>query len=153
MNLPEIAVKRPVFIVMIVLAILTLGLIGYSRMAQELVPNVEFPTITITTVYRGASSEEIENLVSRPIEDSLAAVEGIEKISSTSSEGISVVNVQFNLGTDIKFSEIKVREKVQLIKPTLPKDIDDPIVSRFSFQDIEVIDASIKGNYDLFKLR
>jgi len=153
MTLPEISVKRPVFIVMIVIAILTLGLIGYSRMAVELVPNVEFPTITITTVYRGASSEEIENLVSRPIEDSLAAVEGIEKISSTSSEGMSVVNVQFNLGTDIKFSEIKVREKVQLIKPTLPKDIDDPIVSRFSFQDIEVVDASIKGNYDLFKLR
>jgi HAE1 family hydrophobic/amphiphilic exporter-1 len=153
MNLPEISVKRPVFIVMVVLAVITLGLIGYSRMPVELVPNVEFPTITITTLYRGASSEEIENLVSRPIEDSLATVEGIDKISSTSSEGLSRVTVSFKLGTDIKFSEIKVREKVQLVRPTMPRDIDEPIISRFSFSDIEVVDASIRGNYDLFRLR
>jgi HAE1 family hydrophobic/amphiphilic exporter-1 len=153
MNLAQLAIKRPVFIVMIVLSIITLGLVGYSNLAWDLMPDVEFPTVTVSVAYPGASAEEMETLVAKPLEDSFSTLEGIDKVTSSCMEGVATISVAFKIGVDVKFSEIKVRDKVALVKPNLPTDIQEPIISRFSFSDIPIEYMSISGQRDSADLR
>ncbi len=153
MNIASLAIKRPVFIVMIVLSIITLGVIGYKRLPVDLLPNVEFPTIQVIVAYPGASAEEIETLITRPIEDAFSTLEGIDKVSSSSKEGVATIAASFNLGVDPKFAEIKVRDKVQMVKTVLPKEIQEPTIYRFSFSDIPIIYTSVSGKRDISFLR
>ncbi|MBN2403335.1 MAG: efflux RND transporter permease subunit [Spirochaetes bacterium] len=153
MNIAELSIKRPVFIVMIIMSIITLGIIGYSRLPVDLLPDVEYPTLVVVTEYEGASSTEIETLITKPLETALANVEGLDTLSSTSREGRSQVYVTFKMGVDVKFSELKVREKVERAKRSLPDDVEDPVVNRFSTDDMPIIFLSIQGNRSLSDLR
>jgi HAE1 family hydrophobic/amphiphilic exporter-1 len=153
MNIAALSIKRPVFIVMIIMSIITLGLIGYSRLPVDLLPNVEFPTLVVVTQYPGASSTEIETLITKPLENALANVEGLDTLSSTSREGQSQVNVTFQMGVDIKYAELKVREKVEKAKSKLPDDVKDPVINRFSTDDSPIMFLSIQGNRTLADLR
>jgi HAE1 family hydrophobic/amphiphilic exporter-1 len=145
MNLAGLAIKRPVFVVMIVLSIITLGVIGYGSLAWDLMPNVDFPTISVMVVYPGASAEEMEQLVAKPLEDSFSTLEGLDKVSTSCREGLAMISVAFGIGTDVKFSEIKVRDKVAATKPYLPTDIQEPIIQKFSFSDIPIQFMSLSG--------
>jgi hydrophobic/amphiphilic exporter-1 (mainly G- bacteria), HAE1 family len=153
MNIAALSIKRPVFIVMILLSIITLGIIGYLRLPVDLLPNVEFPNLVVMTQYPGASSAEIETLITKPLENALANVEGLDTLSSTSREGVSQVNVTFQMGVDVKFAELKVREKVEQAKRKLPDDVKDPVINRFSTDDFPVMFLSIQGNRTLSDLR
>ncbi len=153
MNIIEIAVKRPVFVIMMVASIVVLGIIGYSNLAVDLLPNVEFPNIGVTSIYPGASAEEMENLFSKPLENTLGTVEGLDTLYSISREGVSIVVISFNMGTDIKASETKVREKVQFVKRDLPQDANEPLVQRFSTEDTPIINLSLSGSKNLTELR
>ncbi len=154
MNIAELAIKRPIFVIMIVASILVLGALGYTSMGVDMLPDVEYPTLSVVTVYEGASAEEIENLVSKPIEDAIAVVEGLESLSSGSSENISSVTARFSLGTDIKYAETKVRDAVNKAKWELPEDADEPSVVRFSSAEwIPVLAMSVKGKKDLASLK
>ncbi|HRU39221.1 MAG TPA: efflux RND transporter permease subunit, partial [Candidatus Goldiibacteriota bacterium] len=154
MNIAELAIKRPIFVIMIVASILTLGLIGYRSMGVDLLPDVEYPMISITTVYEGASAVEIENLVTKPLEDALAVVEGLDTLSSTSAESVSLITASFSLGTDIKYAETKVRDAVNKAKWKLPDDSKDPSVQRSSAAEwIPVVALSIKGSKDMAELK
>ena len=153
MNIVELAIKRPVFVVMFILSIITLGVIGYLGLGVDLLPNVEYPTITVVTVYPGASSEEIESLISKPIEDALSTLEGLDKVYSSSLEGVSYVTAQFGLGVDMKIAEIRLRENVNGVKRKLPEDAEEPIISRFTLSRIPVIVFAIRGEKNLADLR
>src|ERR1035437_7493985 len=154
MNIAELAIKRPIFVIMIVVSILVLGLIGYTSMGVDMVPDIESPTISVTTVYPGASAEEIENLVTKPMEDALAVVEGLDTLSSTSAESVSIITTRFNLGADVKYAETRVRDAVNKTKRKMPDDAEEPTVSRFSAAEwIPVIMMSVKGNKDLAELK
>jgi len=153
LNIARLAVKRPVFVVMIVASILTLGALGYMGMGIDLLPDVEFPTITVAVIYAGASAEEIESLITKPMEDALATLEGLDTLLSSSQEGVSYVTARFGLGTDIKYAETKVREKVDLVKLRLPEDSEEPKISRFSMSDIPVALLAIYGRKNLADLR
>ncbi len=153
MNISQLAIKKPVFIVMILSAIITLGVIGYTRLPVDLLPNVEFPTLVVTTNYPGASSAEIETLITKPLENALANVEGLDTLSSQSREGVSRVNITFRIGVDIKFAELKVRAKVDQARQKLPDDITDPVINRFSTDDSPIMFLSIQGNRSLSDLR
>lgn len=154
MNIAELAIKRPIFVVMIVISILTLGIIGYTSMGVDMLPDVEYPSISIITVYEGASAEEIESLVTEPLEDSIATVEGLDTLSSSSKENISQITAAFGLGTDVKYAESKVRDAVNKAKWKLPDDADEPSVMRFTAADmLPVIALSIKGKKDLASLK
>lgn len=153
MNITELAIKRPVFVVMFILSIITLGILGYINLGVDLLPNVEYPTITVITAYPGASSEEVESLISKPIEDSLSTLEGLDKVYSSSMEGVSYVTAQFGLGTDMKLAEIRLRENVNGVKRKLPEDANDPVISRFTLSRIPVIVFAIRGEKDLADLR
>lgn len=153
MNIAGLAIKRPVFIVMLVASLITIGLVGYFSLSVDLLPNVEFPNIVVTITYPGASAEEMENLITKPLEDSFSTLEGLDKVISSSTEGVSVVTAQFKLGVDVKFSEIKVRDKVALTKTILPDGINEPIIQRFTFADIPILFMSVAGKRDTVTLR
>jgi len=154
MNIAELAIKRPVFVIMIVVAILTLGIIGYTSMGVDMLPDVEYPTISVVTVYEGASAEEIENLVTRPLEDALAVVEGLDTLSSSSRENVSEIVARFSLGADVKYAETRVRDAVNKSKWKLPDDADDPNVVRFSASEwLPVVALAVKGSRDIASLK
>ncbi len=153
MNLPKLSITRPVFIIMIFAAIITLGLVGYFRLPVDLMPKVDFPTVMVNIVYPGASAEEIENLITKPLEDAFSTLEGIDKVISSSREGVSIITVQFGLGVNINFAELKLRDKLSATKPFLPDGIKEPIISRFSFEDIPILFCSVNGKRDLTYLK
>jgi HAE1 family hydrophobic/amphiphilic exporter-1 len=153
MNIAGLAIKRPVLIVMIVLSIITLGLLGYSGLPWDLMPNVDFPTVSVTVVYPGASAEEMETIVAKPLEDAFSTLEGLDKVTTSCREGLTMISVAFTLGTDVKFAEIKVRDKVAATKPILPTDIDEPIIQKFSFSDIPIQFMSLSGKRPSSDLR
>jgi hydrophobic/amphiphilic exporter-1 (mainly G- bacteria), HAE1 family len=153
MNIAGIAIRKPVFIVMIVLSIITLGLLGYSNLPWDLMPNVDFPTVSVTVIYPGASAEEMETIVAKPLEDAFSTLEGLDKVTTSCREGMTMINVAFTIGTDVKFAEIKVRDKVAATKPTLPDDIQEPIISKFSFSDIPIQFMSLSGKRTSADLR
>src|ERR1700749_1673593 len=108
MGLTRLAIARPVAILMLVGAFIVLGLISYFKLPAELNPQVDFPSVTITTTYAGTNPQEMETLITKPIEDSISGVSGIKQITSSSQQGISVVNVQFFFGTDLNNADADV---------------------------------------------
>ncbi len=157
MNIAGLAIKRPVFVVMIVLSILTLGLVGYSRLPVDLLPNIDFPNIFVVTQYPGASSDEIEQLITKPMENALAGVEDLDTLASISREGMSLVIVTFTSSADIKYAELTVREKVgqamSTLTPAVLSSISQPVIGRASTEDMPIIYMALKGNRDLADLR
>ncbi|MCE5300563.1 MAG: efflux RND transporter permease subunit [Spirochaetia bacterium] len=153
MNIAGLAIKKPVFVVMIVFSVITLGLLGFSSLPWDLMPNVELPSMTVSVIYPGASAEEMENLVAKPLEDSFMVLEGIDTVTTSCYESMAMVTTAFKMGDDIKFAEIKVREKVDLVKPKLPEDIQDPTIRRITLEDIPIMYMSLTGQRDSATLR
>jgi len=130
MYISDLSIKRPVFATMVICALMVMGIISIFFIGVELTPEVNPPFVTVTTVYPGAGPEEIETLVTKPIEEAVSSVNGVKKISSNSTEGRSVVNIEFEFEVPIKLAAIEVREKVYIAKNKLPKDVEEPIVQR-----------------------
>lgn len=126
---------------------LVVGITSRSKLNLDMFPKIDFPVVTILTVYPGAGPGEVETLISKRIEDALSSIDGIDEIFSTSSEGLSAVVVQFVLEKDIADAAQEVREKIGLIKNEFPEDADEPIVSRLDFnaQPIVYYGVSAKG--------
>ena len=112
MNLSSIAIRRPVFTVMVTVAILVLGLVGLQRLGTDLFPDVSFPAVAVTVPYPGASPTEVETLVVKPIEDAVVSINGIDRVRSFSREGSALVFVLFHLGVDVKDAATEVRERL-----------------------------------------
>ena len=121
MSLPDFSVRRPVTTIMIYLAVILLGLIAWMRLPQELYPPISYPQLTIVTHYKDAAPEEIELLVTKPIEEVVGTVSGVRRISSISKEELSLVIAEFNWGKNMDFAALGVREKIDLIKERLPR--------------------------------
>ncbi len=101
MKLTEIAIRRPAFITMVFVTLAVLGLFGYSRMGVDLLPKMDWPYVSIVTVYPGAGPKEVESLVSRPLEEAVSGVNKLDNVRSYSYEGVSVVLAQFNFSADV----------------------------------------------------
>jgi HAE1 family hydrophobic/amphiphilic exporter-1 len=153
MNIAGVSIARPVFVVMLIASIITLGIISYLNIPVDLLPNIEQPTLFVSTDYQGAAAEDVENIVTKPLENALGTVEGLDTISSQSREGNSQVSLTFKLGTDIKFAELKVIEKVQQVSPTFPDGVSDPRIRHFSSDDRPIMTMSIAGPRPLPDLR
>ncbi|MFH1094054.1 MAG: efflux RND transporter permease subunit [Candidatus Omnitrophota bacterium] len=149
MSLPEFSVKKPVTILMFTTGIILLGIISWSRLSQELFPPITYPQITVITSYENAAPEEVEALITRPIEESVSAASNIRKVSSTSREGTSIVICEFNWNTNMDFAALNVREKVDLIKEQLPRDTEEPIVMKYNPFDtpIMILSVTSEGSY------
>ncbi|NDV90080.1 MMPL family transporter [Alteromonas sp. 345S023] len=130
MRIVDIAVRRPVAVSMFTFAVLLFGMVSLSRLSVNLLPDLSYPTLTIRTDYTGAAPAEVEQLVSRPIEEAIGVVKGVRKVTSTSRAGQSDVVLSFRWGTDMDFASLEVREKLDVLQ--LPLDIDKPRLLRFN---------------------
>jgi HAE1 family hydrophobic/amphiphilic exporter-1 len=142
-KLAEICVRRPVFASVLILVMVVIGWVGFTRLGVDRYPQVDFPTVAIITVQPGASPESIETEITKRIEDSVGVLSGIDQLSSTSREGQSVVTVQFVLEKDVDVATQEVRDKVSLIQRDLPEDVDAPIVQRFDPSAIPVMTIAV----------
>jgi len=132
MKLSDFSIKRSVTTAMIILMVLLIGVVALSRLSLDLFPDITFPGAAIITTYEGVGSEEVENLITKQIESSVATVEGVKGINSTSSMGSSTVIVEFNWGRDMDFAVQDLREQVDLISSSaLPSDADAPMIFKF----------------------
>ena len=113
MKLVDVSVKRPVGIIILAIALLVLGAVSLNGLALDLLPDIEFPVAAVLTSYPGAGPEEVENLVTRPLEGALATLEGLENLQSISVAGQSIVIVQFKFGTSLDFALLDIRDKVR----------------------------------------
>jgi len=145
MALAEFAVNRRVAVVMATCALILVGIISAFSLPQEYFPKIQFPQITIVTDYSNAAPEEIETLITRPIEETIGSVPGIKRIESVSREGRSTITASFNWGQNIDFAALGIREKIDLIKERLPKEADDPIVLKFDPLATPVLLISVTG--------
>jgi len=130
---------------MFVLALIVLGWQSRSRMPAELNPSIDFPYVTVLTTYAGAGPNEIETLVSEPIEKAVASIGRLRNVTSSSQEGVSVVVLEFELGTNLDAVAADVRDKVGAIKQTLPKDIDEPQVLKLDVASMPVMTIGLSG--------
>ncbi len=132
MKITETAVKHPITTIMVFLALFILGLVSLSMLGLELFPNVTYPTVMVVTVYPGVGPYEIESQVTDPIEDVVSTMNGIKEVSSTSSEGVSMITLNFNWGTDLEMIVVDVREKLNDAESELPENIERPKIFKFN---------------------
>lgn len=147
MNIIDLSIKRPVFITCVFLFSIVTGLLCFKKTNVDLFPDVKFPVISIVTRYNGAGPKEIENLISKPIEEAISAVSGIESLKSMSQDNVSIIILQLKLGTDIKYAQQQVRDKLSSIHNKLPDDlVDEPIIQVLDPNDKPVIYMAIAGD-------
>jgi hydrophobic/amphiphilic exporter-1 (mainly G- bacteria), HAE1 family len=132
MSLPSFSMRRPVTVIMFFLGITLFGLISWTRLQQELYPPIVYPQLSVVTFYKDAAPEEMEILVTKPVEEAVGTVSGVRRISSISKEETSLVVAEFNWATNMDFAALGVREKIDLIKESLPRGSEDPIVMKFN---------------------
>src|SRR5580693_5655430 len=145
MNISEIAIKRPVFTVMVAFALVVLGVMGFFRLGTDLFPDVSFPVVSVTIPYPGASPAEVEQLVTKPIEDAVISINGIDRVRTISREGVSTTIVLFKLSVDVQQAATEVRERVAQTRYKLPTEVKEPAVSRLDVGQTPVITYSLSG--------
>ena len=145
MFLSDISIKKPVFATMMMLALVTLGLFSFRRLSIDEWPDVQFPFILVQTIYPGASPESVERDVTKPIEEAVNPIEGVRELTSTSTEGLSTIFIEFDLNTKDKEAQQDVRSKIEEIRELLPDDIESPKVLRFNLQDIPIISLALRS--------
>lgn len=145
-NLPKAAVDRPITFIMLMLIIIGFGLFGLSRLNLNLYPDVSFPTITVYTTYEGVAPEDIETLITRPIEELVGSVSGLRQVRSLSSQGSSVVKLYFNWGTDLFVAQNDVRKQVDFARRAIPDDADQPIIFTYDPNQEPVMVLALSSN-------
>ncbi len=130
MQLPEIAIRRPVFASVLSLLILLVGFVSFNGLSVREYPRIDEPTVTVSTTFRGASSEVIESQVTKVLEDSLAGIEGVDIITSISRQEQSQITVRFKLERDPDSAAADVRDKVSRVRQRLPDDVDEPTIAK-----------------------
>jgi len=153
MFLPDLSIKRPVFILMQVAAVIVLGWIAYTRIPVDLMPDVQFPFMSVTTIYPGAGAKEMESDVSKKIEEGMSSISGMKNIYSTSAEGYSQVLLEFNLDVKIRDADMDVREQMSKIRNELPQEAEEPTIERFDVSATPVMIFALSSDMPLDQLR
>jgi HAE1 family hydrophobic/amphiphilic exporter-1 len=146
MWISDTSIKRPVFATMVIVSFMVLGAVSMTRLGIDLFPEVNFPFVNVTIVYPGAGPEEVETLVTRPIEDAVAGIAGVKRVISTSTEGFSRVGVELRLEVDPQAAAAEVREKVAAIRERLPEQIKDPTIQRFDVAALPIATYAVGSN-------
>ncbi len=142
MNLPEFGVKKPVTNLMIFCGIIIIAFYGISKLGVDMMPEIEPPAITVVSSYPGASPDDVEIKVTEPLENQLATTPGLEKITSRSSEGSSIVTLKFKWGTNLDEASNDIRDRIELSKrylPDIPDEMDNPFIFKFNTANIPII--------------
>jgi HAE1 family hydrophobic/amphiphilic exporter-1 len=154
MKIVDFSLKRRVTISMIVVVIVIVGFISFGRLGLDMFPDMEMPYISVITSYSGVASEDIEQTVTRPLEQWVSTVSNVKEIKSISQEGMSILMVEFESGTNLDFAAQDVRDKIGIFDAYLPEGISDPMVVKFNFTDMPIMMYGITGGKrDLKKLK
>jgi len=149
MKIVDFAIRRPVAATMLIAFLVSLGVFSYQRLAVDLFPNVDFPVVTVTTTLKGASVEEMETSVTKPLEEAINTIEGIDELRSVTKEGLSIISVIFLLERDAEAAAQDVRDKVAAVVSQLPVGTDSPIIDKFDVESSPIISVTIAGNRSL----
>jgi HAE1 family hydrophobic/amphiphilic exporter-1 len=152
-KLPEFSVKKKVTTSMMAMILVVLGAISFTRLGLDFFPDLEFPTVSVVTTYSGASSADIENVLTRPLEQVVSSVNRVKKVTSQTSEGVSVISVEFEWGTNLDFAAQDIRDQIGLSEQYLPEEAGDPLVMKFSFSSFPVIFYGITSDIPAMKLQ
>ena len=152
-RLTSIAVDHATSVIVLFLFIMIAGLLSYRSIPKESFPETEIPTIAVNTIYPGVSPADVESLVTRKIEEELNTISDVKELTSTSVEGYSSVVVEFESSVDMNEALQQVREKVDLARPELPADTEDPMILEFSMADAPVMQVNLSGGYGLVRLK
>ncbi|KYO68047.1 efflux RND transporter permease subunit [Thermovenabulum gondwanense] len=153
MSFASFSIKRPVTMLMIILVILVLGFVSLTRLGIDLLPNFSFPIAVVVTEYSDAGPQEVENMVTKPLEQIIATVKNVKSISSISNEGYSTVIVQFNWGTNMDFATLDLREKIDMVKAYLPSGVKSPQIFKFDPSMLPVMEVAVYGMDDISQLK
>ncbi|MBI5904981.1 MAG: efflux RND transporter permease subunit, partial [Deltaproteobacteria bacterium] len=149
MRLSEVCVRRPVFATMLTMLLVVVGAASWKGLGVDLFPNIDIPIVTVTTTLPGASPEEIETTVTKPIEEAVNTVSGIDELRSTSREGVSSVVIRFLLEKKGDEAAQDVRDRVATIIKNLPDGTDPPVIVKFDIDAAPVMTVAISGDRDL----
>jgi HAE1 family hydrophobic/amphiphilic exporter-1 len=152
MWLADTSIKRPVFATMVIMFLVILGVVSYPRIGVDLFPKVDFPIVNITTTLKGASPEIMDIDVTDKIEEAVNTINGVKTITSTSTEGVSLVTVEFVLERDIDMAVQDVREKIAATRSKLPRDIDDPVIEKVDPDATPVMWLALTGEKSVREL-
>lgn len=153
MNIPAFSVNRKITVLMLTLIVCLFGIIAFVRIGIDMMPELEYPFVSVVTSYEGVASEDIENQITKPIEETVSTVKRVSSIRSISKEGVSVVMVEFEWGTLLDFAAQDVRDKISWITDYLPEEADTPLVVKFNMSDSPILFYGVTGMEDTIKLR
>ena len=153
MNIARFSVHRPVFTTVSFLIVIVLGIVAFMRLSIDLMPEVTYPTISVMTSYGNVGPQEMEELVTRPIEEALAAVQSVEEITSQSTEGRSSVRVSFEWGRDLDVAANDIRDRMDRAMGRLPEDIERPTMMKFDLSAFPVVILSVSSTMSPLDLR
>lgn len=146
MKIPEFSVNRKVTTSMLAMILVVLGFLAYTRLGLDFFPELEFPTVSVITNYQGVSPEDIENTITRPLEQVINAVSGVKNVNSASSEGVSVIMVELEWGANLDFAAQDIRDQIGIYSGYLPEDASDPLVIKFDISQMPVIFWGVTGD-------
>lgn len=157
MKLTEISLKRPVTVCMFFACLMLIGIMGGRQLPLEFLPDIEFPVLVVNVPYRNSTPEEVERRITRPVEEALATLSGIERMESTSRDDGSEVEIRFKIGEDMAIKGVEARDKLDAIRASLPADVERVNVFKFAGGDIPVLryrlsaDGDLKNSYDMLE--
>lgn len=153
MKLPELAVSRPVTTAMVYIALVVLGWVSLTRLSIDMLPEIDFPSITVFTSYEGVGPEEMETLITRPIEQAVSTVQGLDRVESFSAEGRARVALRFAWGTPLDGALNDVRAAIERLRDSLPEEAETPIVFKFDLSSFPIMYLTLAGDMDSWRLR
>lgn len=139
MNLPALSIRRPVTVTMVTLIAMLLGAIAYINIPVDLMPETEYPTLTVSVSYPGVGPQEMENLIARPLEQALSSTPGVEEITASASEGSASVRVSFTYGTNLDEAANEVRSRIDRRRGSLPEDAQPPVLYKFDVSQFPIM--------------
>ncbi|GAG40345.1 unnamed protein product, partial [marine sediment metagenome] len=153
MKITEYSINRKVTTAMLALIIVVFGSIAFTRLGLDFFPDVEFPTVSVITVYAGASPEDIENTVTRPLEQIINSVSRVKKVNSITSEGLSIIMVEFEWGTNLDFAAQDVRDQISFFQSSLPEAATDSLVVKFNLVQFPIMIGGITSDLPIVELK
>ena len=145
MNLAKFALRNPIAVLMLVLGVILLGVISFIKLPVDMFPDITFPSISVGTFYPGANPQDMEKMVTYPVEKAVSTVNGVKYVSSVSRQGASLVSIYFNWGTNLDSAQSDVLQAVNLILSDLPKGMQYPIIRKFDVSQMAVMNLALMG--------
>src|SRR5687768_2211979 len=147
------AVDHPTMVMVVLAIVMIMGLYSYFTTPQESFPEIEIPSVAVNTMYPGVAPADIESLITRPLEEDLSTISDIKMLTSSSVEGYSSIMIEFQTTVNMDDALASVREKVDLAKPDLPPEAEEPQIFEFNFSEIPVVQVNLAGDYGLVRLK